>query len=188
MKNKKIWIVVTVLLTICISVLWAVTSNNVIKEFPTSSQRASKPLVGKDTLEGLQGVPVIVYPFAPEVEKYGLSTQQLHTDVELRLRQNGIKVLSLTPEHTHLYLQITAKIRTDTPVVAYTILLDLMEVVFLERDITKRCWAQVWSTRGVGSVGIGKIESIREKVKDCVDEFSNDYLAVNPTLPASPLK
>jgi len=173
MKIKKLWIVVTVL-AICISVLWATNKYD-----------------PRDALKGLQGVRVLVEILEPEVEKSGLTTQQLQTDVELRLRQNGIRVLSeqeqlSTPGMPYLYVNVNIMIRKDIPLVqlaVYVISVKLKQNVFLARDTTKLCIASTWDSKGsnVGSVGLDKIETtIRKNIKDNVDEFINDYLAVNP--------
>jgi len=52
--------------------------------------------------------------------------------------------------------------------------------VLLERDTTKFCFAATWDKSYAGIVGAKYIRDIREAVKDLVDEFANDYLAVNP--------
>jgi hypothetical protein len=49
---------------------------------------------GKHILPGLEGVEVVVEDVNPKAEKYGLTRQLLQTDTELRLRQNGIRVLT----------------------------------------------------------------------------------------------
>jgi len=109
MKNKKIWITTAVLLAICISVLLAAENKT---DTQTSPQVTFiKPVDQKDTLKGLQGVHVLVESLNPEVEKYDLTKQQLQTDVELRLRQNSIKVLSeeellSTPGKSYLYVNV----------------------------------------------------------------------------------
>jgi hypothetical protein len=46
------------------------------------------------TLRGLDGVQVVVEDLQPDVERNGLTRQQLQTDVELRLRKAGIRVLT----------------------------------------------------------------------------------------------
>jgi|SoiMethySBSTD1v2_1073268.scaffolds.fasta_scaffold3308556_1 hypothetical protein len=48
----------------------------------------------RNSLRGLLGVEVIVEDLKPEVERAELSRTQLQTDVELRLRQSGIRVLT----------------------------------------------------------------------------------------------
>lgn len=169
MKIKKICIA-AVALAVCISVLWATNKYD-----------------PRDALKGLQGVRVLVEKLTPEVEKYGLTSQQLQTDVELRLRQNGIRVLSgqeqfSTPGMPYLYVNVGITMRDDIPLAVFVISVELNQNVFLARDTTKLCIASTWDTKGVvGSVGLDKIETtIREDVIDNVDQFINDYLAVNP--------
>jgi hypothetical protein len=56
---------------------------------------------------------------------------------------------------------------------------ELEQAVTLERN-TMFTIAPTWSVSEVGSVGSVKVRSIRESVKDQVDQFINAYLAVNP--------
>jgi hypothetical protein len=46
------------------------------------------------TLRGVEGVLVVVEDLGDDVEQAGLTRQQLQTDVELRVRQAGIRVLT----------------------------------------------------------------------------------------------
>jgi hypothetical protein len=106
MKNKKYWILAA-MLVMCLSVIWAVdkTESQTSPQFTYITDQ-------KDTLKGLQGIYVVVEDLyaKPETEEWGLTRQQLLTDVELRLRQNGIKVLSSleecssTPGSPYLYV------------------------------------------------------------------------------------
>jgi len=178
MKIKKIWIAAAIL-TICIGVLWAANKTDSPKPTPVISD--------KETLKGLQNFGVFVAPLKTEAQKHGLTRQQLQTDVELKLRQNGINVLSdqewLTAKAIDgpcLIVNVSMLIRQDSPVIAFNISLELSQKVLLERDPTKICEASTWNTDSVGSVGLKEIQSIRESVKDEVDKFINDYLAVNP--------
>lgn len=176
MKNKKYWVLAAIL-GICASVIWAVDN--------TESQISTQFTYPKDTLKGLQGVKVLVEAIKPEVEKYGLTEQQLQTDVELRLRQNGIKVLSekewlSAAGQPYIYVNVNIMKVENIPLVTYGITLELKQNVSLERDPTKLCSASTWDRRGVMSAGLGKIENIRECVKGYVDNFINDYLAANP--------
>lgn len=49
---------------------------------------------GKESLKGLKGVNVLVDNLKPDIEKDGLKTSSIQTDVELKLRMAGIKVLT----------------------------------------------------------------------------------------------
>src|SRR5262249_21610567 len=59
--------------------------------FGTTSWAADSPS-DRATLRGLPGVHVIVEPLEPDIESLGLTKTQLQTDVELRLRQHGLRV------------------------------------------------------------------------------------------------
>jgi hypothetical protein len=180
MKIKIIWIA-TALLTICIGVLWAANDVNNPKNITDSSQRTL--IYGKETLRGLQGVYVLIENMTTDAEKNGLTTQQLQTDVELKLRQNGIKVLSQSELHStdgnpYLYVMVNYQIRNDIAI--FSISLELHQEILLVRDSTKDCLATTWHKGATGGAGINNIQFIREHVKDLVDMFINDYLAVNP--------
>ena len=47
------------------------------------------------SLKGIQGIAVLVEPLGSDVEAVGLHTSDIQTDVELKLRLAGIKVLTL---------------------------------------------------------------------------------------------
>lgn len=51
---------------------------------------------GRETLRGLKGVYVLVEHLNPEAERDGLDKTTIQTDVELKLRQAGIQVLTGT--------------------------------------------------------------------------------------------
>jgi len=145
------------------------------------------PTDGKEILQGLEGVEVLVESIEPEVEKYGLRRQALQTDTELQLRQYGIKVLTReeslsTPGGPVLYINVAVIIQEKEPVAAAVITVQLRETVLLLREPTRICSAaRTWQTGGMWTDWSHRIENIREVVKDYVSEFINDYLAANPT-------
>jgi hypothetical protein len=180
MKAKKYWVLAAIL-GICANIIWA-TNKTDSQTFPQATF-----LLGRDTMKGLQGVRVLL-SLDPVV--YGLTEQQLQTDVELRLRQNGIRVFSeqewlSTLEHPCLIVKVNPMMNIDgegeiTGFVSYYISLGLHQSVFLARDTTKLCVAETWNSVLMGSVALHKIEIIRENVKDEIDGFINNYLAANP--------
>ncbi len=200
MKAKKYWILVIVSFSILV-VLWPAQqitgeTNLSAKDKKTDSnltalQKAALSVKsvladGKDVLQGLEGVSVLVEYIEPEVEKYGLTRKDLQTDTELLLRQYGIKVLTFEerlsmPEMPLLYINVTAYIREEIPVAAVAILVELHEDVLLLREPTRTCvGACTWQGGYVVRVGVNGIKDLREDVKDLVNEFINDYLAANP--------
>ncbi|MDA2927709.1 hypothetical protein MYX78_10860 [Acidobacteria bacterium AH-259-G07] len=144
--------------------------------------------IGKESLRGLEGVEVLVAIGEPIVEA-GLSKHQLQVDVELRLRKAGIKVLTEeerwnTPGSPFLFASVIGVriSRSETRSgYAYQMKLYLNQQVTLSRDLEKTD-AFTWHTAGV--IGITPRDSltrnIREAIADMVDEFINDYLAINP--------
>ncbi len=137
------------------------------------------------TLVGLTGVGVVVENVDPTAEKDGLARSTLQNDVELKLRQAGIRVLSeneliSAPGFPTLYLQVTA-IRHEMGLYAYCIKLEVQQVVRLLRDPSITSAATTWEARGeIGVVGKQNLSTVREYVRDQVDQFINAYLAANP--------
>lgn len=200
MKAKKYWILVIVSFSILI-VLWPAQQitgetdrsakdkkNDSNLTYPQQLEGFYKrvPSDGKEVLQGLEGVFVVVENIRPEVEKYGLTRKALQTDTELLLRQYGIKVLTReerlsTPGGPSLYINVDVNIREEGPVGAAAITVELFEEVLLLREPKRICYAATtWKRGGAVLVGWHRIKDIRESVKDLVNEFINDYLAANP--------
>jgi hypothetical protein len=135
----------------------------------------------RDTLKGFHGVRVLVEGLKPEVEKYGLTKEAIQTDTELRLRQYGIKVLS--PEESGgswLYINVNTVVQEGIPIAAIAVQVEFRQDVLLFRDLKTRVMATTWDKGVVIVGGASKLKDVRESVKDLVDAFINDYLAVNP--------
>jgi putative peptidoglycan binding protein len=152
--------------------------------FQASGSTDSK--YARATLRGLSGVAVIVESMDPEAERDGLMKSQVQTEVELRLRQAGIRVLSredrlTTPGKPFLYINIHASKRSDINLYAYYVTVELNQSAWLDRDPAIDVpAATTWSISGGGSVGGQRLRSVREDVLDYVDRFINAYLAENP--------
>lgn len=143
------------------------------------------------TLKGLTGVNVLVEKLHADVEREGLAQSTLRTDVELKLRQAGIRVLTekemlATPTRgaPYLYLTVGATKGTGTLAGVYSlyIRLELRQSVILERNpsITS-VGVTTWdSTAHLGIVPVHSLSAVRGIVRDAVDEFINAYLAANP--------
>ncbi len=145
----------------------------------------------RDSLKDLPGVMVVVEPFKDEAEHAGFDEQAFQTDVELKLRMAGIRVLE-TKDHglPRLYLNVTALHRDRDRRAAYSISLELIQDVLLRRQPPSNpedssedalggavALASTWSSR---LLGLGTAAHARDASKDLVDIFANDWLAVNP--------
>ena len=136
-------------------------------------------------LTWLKGVMVWVKNIDPQIVPLGLTQEQVKTDIELRLRQAGIRVLTekecrATMGHPYLSVDISIseiKISNDRVGYAYYIGVQLTESVRVARGY--EVIGSIWS---IGSVGaIGKDASpIRNIISGSVDKFINDYKAANP--------
>ncbi len=134
-----------------------------------------------EPLRGLKGVHVLVENIDSQAERLGLTRAQIQTDVELRLRKAGVRVLTEkerleTPGCPHLYVNINTPIGQG--LVVYSISVELFELVTLARGFVTD--GAIWNIRFAGCVGTSNIRKVREGVGDCVDKFINDYLAANP--------
>jgi hypothetical protein len=147
------------------------------------------PVDEADSLRGLRGVVVLIWDLPSEIGREGLLTKdQIQTDVELKLRTAGIRVLSLKePTITGnpvfcVYVDVKyADIAGTGKSVgfAFNIHCSLRQNVYLERDPTIKNWATTWE-RGASGIGSKNFGIIRNEIKDEVDIFINDFLSVNP--------
>jgi len=141
--------------------------------------------IGKDSLKDLKGVHVIVDNLKSDIEKDGLSTSTIQADVEQKLRMAGIKVLTeeewiKEPGGPYLYVGVSSYKR-DTGLYAFHIEVELSQDVILSRKQDVLCPAVTWACIGLtGTVGAKKVNGLRNKIKDRVDLFINDYFDVNP--------
>jgi hypothetical protein len=140
----------------------------------------------RDVLKGLTGVFVVVEAMRPEVEKIGLTSQVIQTDVELELRRFGIRVLSNDERMAmlgspYLYVNVNAGMsRGDKLWGSLNIRLN-EQVILVRQSIV--CRTFTWQSQMIFT---GDTEQeVRNLVKERVDEFINDYLAANPKEQAS---
>ena len=134
------------------------------------------------TLKGLVGVHVIVEGFSEEQERAGFSKATFQTDVELKLRLAGIRVLSSNESFDALgspvlHLVVTAIHVRAGAMDAFSVGLELFQDVRLVRTRELFRGAITWS---VGTVGHGDISFVRQAVTDELNLFINAWLSVNP--------
>ena len=140
----------------------------------------------KESLRGIRELAVVIEPLGNEVEGAGLTVDGIRTDVELKLRLAGIKVLTLAesvqlPGSPFLYVNATVQLsKTNSGLATFAISVTLNQAVRLIRDGSITSLASTWHTGGSGSIGKDNLRQLRDPIKDHVDEFINDYLSVNP--------
>lgn len=143
----------------------------------------------RESLKNLPGVRVLVEGFRNHAEDAGFDKQTFQTDVELKLRLAGIKVA----EHLDwpwLYVNVNALHRERNRNSAYSISLELYQRVLLVSQVgsdpgkssegalvSSGTEATTWDR---GWLGVGGVDDVRTAVKNLIDTFINDWLAVNP--------
>jgi hypothetical protein len=109
----------------------------------------------------------------------GLSAETIQTDVELKLRLAGIRVVTAeedlkVPGMPTLY--VNPQVLSNSKAMSISIALD--QNVVLDRNGQRQVGIKTWE---VGAVGVNpSAEGIRSEIKDLVDQFLNAWLSVNP--------
>lgn len=145
----------------------------------------------KGSLRGLPGVNVYISGLNSDIEQEGLTKEQIQTDVEVRLRKAGIRVLSFeeTRKSTSkpiLMIQILtlrSKALSEllgASVYSYSISIELNQTANLKRFPDNEFLVITWSDNAVGMTTAKSLRTIRDGVGDYVDKFINDFLTVNP--------
>ena len=152
--------------------------------FCASDVFAQQPKFEIESLRGLKGICVVIESLSPDIEKDGLRIENIQTDVELKLRLAGIKVLTgeeriKEPGTPFLYVNVSSS-KSELGIYTFSINIQLRQLVFLARDLDTRIFACTWIKGTIGTIGANNVVDIRDYVKDNVDNFINDYLSVNP--------
>jgi hypothetical protein len=139
--------------------------------------------VGQQPLVGLNGLCVMVSPIDTGGSRSGLTQEQIKTDIELKLRKAGIRVLTIkesmvTKGVPSLVAEVTAHQIESTGLAVYLVTVDLLENVTLVRGPFAS--AITWHGQLMGSIGAKNTREIGKELVYLVDNFINDYLAANP--------
>ncbi len=148
----------------------------------------TSPLVGQGhdeshgkTLAGLSSVRVLVgsiFADSDQARQDGMPFDQLQTDVELKLRQAGIAVV--TAPSAPAFIVNVMSLKNSAGVYAVTITAEVFQWVSLVRRPAVMVWAPTWSTPIDLGTSPKDLSYVRDVVKDLTDRFINAYLAANP--------
>ena len=138
----------------------------------------------RDTLRGLTEVSVLVEYLPDDVEREGLTREQLTRDIEVRLRQAGLRVLTISeiaksPGAPYLYVAVYPITGPSVNFNAYAIGLTLKQLVQLSRNPATELFATTWDgPMQLSPLGELKVD-LRTKIFDAVGRFIIDYRDVN---------
>ena len=139
----------------------------------------------RSSLQRLRGVEIVIEPLEPELEEGGLTTDQIRTDVELRLRTAGIEVSAFAEVDPKA--DISAILRVHIHIIEggrygfsyiYHVYVECLAAVFSKQTPNIESLAPIWAKSLLGAAN--EVRKIRSGTKDVVDIFLSDYLAVNP--------
>jgi hypothetical protein len=142
------------------------------------------------TLKGLKGVYVVVEELQPGILKYdkyieksGLGREALKNDVETRLKEAGIRVLSWDEVmkmsgRPALYINVNTH-ENEKYWFGYDDRVELRQVVSLVANPNLKVMVSTWSVNITGVVNIGQLHIIKEDVKILVNRFIRAYQSEN---------
>jgi len=151
----------------------------------------SFPLSCEECLKGLGGVEVLVEEVKAELEDYNLIAIQIQTNVEAKLREAEIKVLSKEENEKvqplrkpYLYVKINShKLPWKREVIAYSVEIALNQLVTLPaqpKSARNPFFAPTWYKNIVSAAFPKDFAEIRDGVNLLTDKFINAYMTANP--------
>ncbi|MHC4913057.1 MAG: hypothetical protein ACYTE5_08650 [Planctomycetota bacterium] len=172
MARKRYWIA-AVAAVVCLAGVWPVLAFGQLSEKQWS-------------LAEIKAVSVFVQGLTEGKGKAGLRGKQIQGDIEERLKQVGIRVVS-KQESARLagspvvYVNISAFKIEHTPEYVYRAEVGLLQQVTLVRDRQIRIMSITWNKGRLGYCPSRTLaKSVRETVGYLLDAFSKDYKAANP--------
>jgi len=144
----------------------------------------------EDCLKGLEGIEVLVEEVKAELENYNLTAIQIQTDVETKLREAEIKVLSKEENEKiqplrkpYLYVRIDShRLPWKREVIAYSVEIGLKQLVILpcqSKSVRNAFYAPTWYKSIVGAATPKDFPEIRVEVRQLMDKFIKVYMTAN---------
>lgn len=137
-----------------------------------------------ESLKGLTGVGILVADLSEERD--GLTKAAIRTDVELKLRLAGIRVLTRdeafqAPGQPYLYVVVSTVRHRNAERYSYKVDLRLKQTVQSHvRPSVAIAGATTWDTGAVGYIGATHLPNVRGHVMDRVDWFIDAWFTANP--------
>ncbi|HRI39674.1 MAG TPA: DUF4136 domain-containing protein, partial [Nitrospira sp.] len=135
------------------------------------------------SLRGIIGLGLVIEEVSPDASADGLSQEAIRATVEQALRSKGIRLLTertRSGSSPYLYINVNT-LKEELGLYAYTVTVDLKQLVGLLSMKNKKTWGTTWSASVIGMV---RQENVSQIITDAVDplvkDFIDDFLAVNP--------
>ena len=147
--------------------------------------RAETVSSDKEALRGIKQIGVEIGQLSPHAEEMGINRTYLKKNIELKLRSDGITVVSpdeLLATREIPYLLVTILLSCSKPTCTYVVMVGLNERVHLARDPTIISYAIPWwrimKGEHIGKIGLSK--EVENTLQKLLNEFVSDYVASNP--------
>ena len=139
-------------------------------------------------LKYITRVTVLVEGLSEDAVKIGLTEHRIQTVTELRLRKEGINIVTreeVSKEDVVFgsitYMRIpTLYVNVHVAGAAVSVRLEILDFVKLDRIAEVWCLATTWHSPQMAGTHGNNPESIVGSVNQLLDEFFNDYYKANP--------
>jgi hypothetical protein len=137
----------------------------------------------RESLRGMFGLGLVIEDVSPDAAADGLSQETLRTTIEQALRSKGIRLLTertRSGSSPYLYVNVNT-LKEELGLYAYTVTVDLKQLVGLLSIKNKKTWGTTWSASVIGMVRQENVNQIiADAVEPLIKDFTDDFLAVNP--------
>jgi hypothetical protein len=139
----------------------------------------------QDVLRGLSTVDLLVERMNGDAIQAGFEPAAYAQDAAARLHEAGIHVRKTdAPDDSAsipcLYLRVSAMVQPDEHLAVYSIGLEMFEQVHLTRLPDVYALGSIWRAHErIGKLDTDHLATVRDKVKDEMDEFIDAWLAAN---------
>ena len=139
-------------------------------------------VLDREALKGLKTVILAVEDIPLEVQRQGVTETAVRADVELRLRQSGLRVVDLLQDAEGIISVSLDTLPGDDSALPsnyfYVLSFSLLEKVTLQRSGLPLSGRTYFRLR-LGRQPTLRLGELREALRGVADEFCNDYLAAN---------
>lgn len=136
----------------------------------------------RDSLKGLSAVMLVIRPLSAGAEKDGLHQADIRSDVQSKLTEAGLKVLNSKDRKgsggmPELVVNVHA-FKDRDGLYAFTIEVELKQRVSLLKS-GHQMQTGTWSIQALGTIGAGRLNTVRDYITSGVDKFVISWREVN---------
>ena len=167
------------------AIKWAMVISTVTIQLTTSRVNAEYIYDDVETLRGINSLYLYVHSLPPQAEEFGLTQEQIQSDVKTQLQSAGIPVASYReccdiPGSPYLFVGIGLVDNPQYDIYAVTAHLELRQVSSLEREPESSYHAITWMRGETELVEATTLESaVQDLLHGWVKMFIYDYWSVN---------